>query len=137
MANDKETWVAKEVDRPVETDSTPSAMAQPKKGFFEQLTGLANNILTIVVAAGLSVGGYFAYPYFNPPSFTEAQGYFTSAGDGEAGEHLAELAKVCQDGTKTKLACKLVYYAGLQELREKSQQTENVSQVAENRGGKQ
>jgi len=136
MANDKETWVAKEVDRPVETES-PAMAAQPKKGFFEQLTGLANNILTLVIAAGLSVGGYFAYPFFNPPSFTEAQGYFTSAGDGEAGEHLAELAKVCQDGTRTKLACKLVYYAGLQELREKSEQTQRISQVPQNRGDKQ
>jgi len=137
MANDKETWVAKEVDRPVETDSTTTAMAQPKKGFFDHLTTLANNVLTLVVAAGLSIGGYFAYPFFNPPSFTEAQGYFTTSGDGEAGEHLSELARVCQDGTKTKLACKLVYYAGLQELKQKSEQTENISQVPQNRGGKQ
>jgi len=137
MANDKETWVAKEVDKPVETEATGSAMAQPKKGFFDHVTALANNVLTLVVAAGLSIGGYFAYPFFNPPSFIEAQGYFTTAGDSEAGEHLSELARVCQDGTKTKLACKLVYYAGLQEIREKFEQSQNISQVAQNRGGKQ
>ena len=113
---EKETWVAKEVDKPVETEAVP-AMAAPRKTLFEQIIdfimNLMNWVLTVAVAGLIAAGSYFAYPMLNQPSFTEAQAFLTQDGDEEAGEILAEMAKTCQNGAKTPHACKLLYYSRL------------------------
>lgn len=110
---EKETWVAKEVEKPVET--APMAANVKAKGLLEQIfaftLNLMNVVLTLVVAGLIAVGSYLAYPLLNQPSFTEAQAYLNQAGDEQAGEILAEMGKTCQNGAKTPHACKLLYYA--------------------------
>jgi|GEM_PF-1895329 len=113
---EKETWVAKEVDKPVETEPVP-AMAAPRKSLFEQIIdfimNLMNMVLTVAVAGIIAAGSYFAYPLFNQPNFSEAQAFLNQNGDDQAGEILAEMAKTCQNGAKTPHACKLLYYSRL------------------------
>jgi len=113
---EKETWVAKEVDKLVETEPVP-AMAAPRKSWLEQVIDFALNLMNMVLMlamAGLiAAGSYFAYPMLNQPSFTEAQAFLTQNGDDQAGEILAEMAKTCQNGAKTPHACKLLYYSRL------------------------
>ena len=113
---EKETWVAKEVDKPVETEPVP-AMAAPRKSWLEQVIdfvlNLMNLVLTVAVAGIIAAGSYFAYPLFNQPNFSEAQAFLNQDGDEQAGEILAEMAKTCQNGSKTPHACKLLYYSRL------------------------
>jgi hypothetical protein len=113
---DKESWVAKEVDRPVETEPV-TATVKPSKNWLEQMCdftlNLMNMVLTVAVAGLIAAGSYFAYPLFNQPNFSEAQAFLNQDGNEQAGEILTEMAKTCQNGTKTPHACKLLYYSRL------------------------
>ena len=130
--SEKETWVSKEVDKPVQTESVVSP-AKPAKGWLEQCLNFAlqmmNVALTLFIAGLIAAGSYFAYPLLNQPSFTEAQAFLNQNGDDKAGEILSEMAKTCQNGAKTPHACKLLYYsrmgAGFQDKKKLSQAPEH------------
>ena len=112
---EKETWVAKEVEKPVETEPVTTTV-KPTKNWLEQIIEfiqkLMNMVLTIAVVSLLVVGIYFSYPMLNPPNFSEMQANL-SKDDEMAGEILGEMARTCQNGSKTPRACKLLFYSRL------------------------
>ena len=102
--------------KPTDSPLSDSMAAGGAGKFFLTLRKMINVALTALCLAGFGIICWHAALFFAAPEFSEATAKFKASGHEADGERLAELGKVCRNGSGTPLACELVYFHHLSGL---------------------
>lgn len=84
--------------------------------FMSGLRKTANVVLTLLLFFCAGVVGWYASDFFRAPAFSEIKAKLEADGRAEDGQRLAELGKVCANGSGTPMACQSLYFARPHEI---------------------
>lgn len=119
---ERETWVvAPQIESVPATEKQPSVSKNPPAGLATSSLSDTGNFLrrakkaisvafTVLCFAVFGFIVWHAALFFAAPEFSEAKAQFEANGHAADGERMAELGKVCRNGSGTPLACELVYF---------------------------
>ena len=94
---------------------------QPSEGALSSLMTKVRKVVNFLIGAAITAAilfigviGTLCYQWFySQNDFSEAKAQFEQSGHADEGGRLAELGKVCRNGSATPIACKALYFGNI------------------------